>query len=129
MSDPFGHSLAMADGDLVPVGDGLLETSGHANLRQALTLRILTPAGTDVFDTSYGFDARAVFSHPGVPAVIRELIKLELVKTLSGDPRVREVTDVDVPDDLAATRRAWRVDVTIATVAGGTQRLSASLGA
>ena len=65
----LGRSLKLGDGDLVMVdqvvaGDGgtrtvrtLEETSGVANLAQALTLRVLTPSGADIFNTTYGFDA------------------------------------------------------------------------
>jgi hypothetical protein len=45
--DPFGRGLRVDDGDLVLDGGDLAEVTGIANLTQALTLRVLTPFGSD----------------------------------------------------------------------------------
>jgi hypothetical protein len=119
VSDPFGHSLALTDGDLVLGGDGrLAQVTGRDNLRQALSLRVLTPARSDQFQATYGLDAAAIFSVAATPRLVRELIKLELVRTLSGDPRVREVAEVVFPVPASESQRAWRVDVEVTTTEG-----------
>ncbi|WP_432828760.1 hypothetical protein [Dactylosporangium sp. CA-092794] len=131
MSDPFGRALRLDDGDLVLVGGRLQEVEGTANLTQALTLRVLTPFGSDPFNTGYGLNLKQVFTEPSGLRMVRELVKLNLVSTLGQDPRIREVRQVvfdDDPDRLAADpnaaavvraahrRRAWTVQVELETV-------------
>ena len=129
----FGRGLLLDDGDLVFDGRRLREVEGVANLVQALTLRVLTPFGSDRFNTGYGLDLARVFAEPSGIRMVKELIKLNLVSTLSGDPRIREVGQVvfdDDPDRLAAHpelaasareavhRRNWTVEVDLVTADG-----------
>jgi hypothetical protein len=140
----LGHSLALVDGDLV-LQDGRLHTvEGQRNLLQALELRLLTPFGSDPFNTTYGLDATQIFTQPEGPRMVRELIKLNLVRTLGTDPRVRDIREIlfeDDPDYLdrhpevspamvrdARHRRAWRVEVTLDTITDETVTLSTALG-
>ena len=140
--DPFGRGLVLSDGDLEFDGGALVEVDGIANLVQALTLRILTPNGTDRFNTGYGLDVKQAFNTPNGVRMVKELLKLSLVSTLSSDPRVgeiRKVTFDDDPDLLAANpdlraqvlaahnRRTWTVEVDLETVAGSTVTLPVSL--
>jgi hypothetical protein len=60
--DSFGRSLLLADGDLVFDGTAFAEISGLDNLTQALTLRILTPYGSDPVNTVYGLDVSQAFT-------------------------------------------------------------------
>jgi hypothetical protein len=145
----FGHSLALVDGDLVldTAGTGRRElrvVEGLRNLLQALELRILTPFGSDLFNTTYGLDVKEVFTRPGGLRTVKELLRLNLVRTLGTDPRVREIRDVLFEDDPAYLarhpeldpkkvrehrhRRAWQVEVIIATVASDEEVLSVRLG-
>jgi hypothetical protein len=132
-ADRFGRSLRMDDGDLVVAGDRLVEIGGVANLTQALTLRVLTPRGSDPFNTGYGLDIASIFTEPNGVRMVKELVKLNLVSTLSTDPRVREVRRITFNDDrerlttdpaarekLRADRhrRLWTVEVEVLTVAG-----------
>lgn len=138
----LGRSLALVDGDLVFVSqtitDGgqqgtvraLAEVTGLPNLVQALTLRVLTPLGGDMFNTGYGFDAAAVFTQPASARTARDLIQLNLVRTLDTDPRVREIRDVTFLDPPAGSlRRAWPVVVTLVTVAGDQVSVPLTVGA
>lgn len=109
--DPLGHSLLLDDGDLVVRGTGLAEVHGLANLVQALTLRLLTPYGTDPCNHRYGLSAGEAFTHPGGTRVLKDLLRLEIVRTLAADPRVREVLDVTFTDDPAARLLTARVHV------------------
>jgi phage baseplate assembly protein W len=136
-TDPFGRSLLLNDGDLVLDGGQLVEIEGIANLRQALTLRILTPLGSDRFNTRYGLDLASAFTEPSGIRMVKELVKLNLVSTLGTDPRVREVHQVTFDDDpsrlagepnaaqvrAAHHRRSWTVEVELDTVAGNTVTL------
>jgi len=127
--DPLGRGLRVDDGDLVLEGGRLAEVAGVANLTQALTLRVLTPFGSDPFNTGYGLDLTSAFTEPNGVGMVQELIKLNLVGTLGTDPRVREVRQVtfdDDPERVAANpaaavdarhRRAWTVEVELDTVA------------
>jgi len=142
MADPdaLGRSLAVRDGDLVLLDrvaaeDGrtvrtFAEVGGVANLAQALTLRVLTPLGSDVFNTGYGFDAAEVLTGAATARTARDLVQLNLVRTLGTDARVREIREVTFRDPPAATRRrAWPVEVTIVAVDGGLYALSVPVGA
>ncbi|UQU67639.1 hypothetical protein COUCH_15775 [Couchioplanes caeruleus] len=123
----FGASFLLSDGDLVFTAAGVEPVQGLSNLTQALTLRLLTPYGTDRVNATYGLDAREAFSGNHDRTILKELIRLEVLRTLSGDPRVREVTGVLFDDDpdfpaaaAAATQedhggRLWRVLVTVET--------------
>lgn len=137
----FGFGLEVEDGDLVLENGALAQVSGKPNLLQALTLRVLTPYGTDRFNTAYGLDISRIFSHAETVRVVKELIKLNLVRTLSTDPRVRDIREIRFPGDEAdddvvqaearaeRRRRFWRVEVVIDTVDDQTVSLLAEIGA
>ncbi|GHE97735.1 hypothetical protein [Streptomyces fumanus] len=130
----YGCGFRLQDGDLVLAADPRKAepqmVHGLANLEQALTLRLLTPFGTDPLNAGYGLDVRGAFTGAHDRRTAKELIRLEVVRTLGSDPRVREVTEVLFDDDpqfvtqvLAAggrpsdhRTRQWQVLVTVETV-------------
>ncbi|MFD4507786.1 hypothetical protein [Streptomyces sp. NPDC058457] len=131
-TDLFGSGLLVADGDLVFDGKDLVAVAGIANLTQALTLRVLTPSGSDRFNTGYGLDVTQAFTLPNGARMVKEVLKLNLVGTLGTDPRVSEVRQVTFDDDpdrlaagpdavararLARARRVWAVEADLETVA------------
>jgi hypothetical protein len=144
MADALGHSLLLADGDIAFADHGLVEAHGRENLIQALVLRVLTPLGTDPFATGYGLDVQHMFTQPVATHVVKELIKLNLVRTLSTDPRVSEIRDIVFPDDaetvaanpaldadaarIRRQSRLWRVAVTIIAVDQTTQTFDLTIG-
>jgi hypothetical protein len=134
----FGRSLLLDDGDLVFSDGNLVEIEGKPNLVQALTLRVLTPFGSDRFNVGYGLDLSQAFLEATGVRMVKEIIKLNLVSTVGTDPRVREVRQVtfdDDPERLAAHpelvqsvraahhRRVWTVEVDIETATGDTLTL------
>jgi hypothetical protein len=123
-SPTFGSSLELDDGDLVLAGGRLAAVSGLPNLIQALALRVLTPFGDDQFNTTYGFDATAVFGQAATARTLRDLIQLNLAKTLGADPRVSEIRDVTflAPPD-GSQGRSWPVLVTIVAADGSQQAI------
>ncbi|HYY81162.1 MAG TPA: hypothetical protein VFD04_18570 [Actinomycetes bacterium] len=130
MAADLGHSLALVDGDLVLEGGNLAEVSGLPNLVQALALRVLTPLGSDQFNTGYGFDAENVFTQPASARTVRDLLTLNLVRTLGTDDRVREVRDVVFLDPAEAhRRRSWTVEVSIVTIGNQPETFTLRLGA
>ncbi|MFG3294286.1 hypothetical protein ACGF3G_36475 [Streptomyces sp. NPDC048179] len=143
MTTSFGRSLLLDDGDLVVAQGQLLEVESAANLSQALTLRVLTPFGSDPFNTGYGLDIGQAFTQPNPVSVVKQLVQLNLVRTLGTDPRVRDIRQVvfdDDPDLLAAnpaleptvrgahSRRVWTVRVELDTVAGDPLTLLVDVG-
>ncbi len=139
----FGYSLELDNGDLVIENGQLATVAGKPNLIQALTLRVLTPYGSDQFNTTYGLDVSQAFTQPNGLSMIKELIKLNLVRTLGTDPRVDDITNVLFDDDpayLAAHpeidpqtvidqhhRRLWQVEVTLTTTQSQTVTLPVSV--
>jgi hypothetical protein len=120
----LGRGLELRDGDLVVEHGRLAEVTGLPNLMQALTLRVLTPLGSDRFSTTYGLDVVPVFTQAVGTRTAQDLLRLSLVRTLGTDPRVREIRDVEIlaPPD-GSSRRLWPVLVTIVTIDGGQQPL------
>jgi hypothetical protein len=130
MAADLGHSLALVDGDLVLEDGRLVEVVGVSNLIQALALRVLTPLGSDQFNTGYGFDAENIFTQPATARTVRDLISLNLVRTLSADDRVRELRDVVFLDPAEAhRRRSWTVEVSILAIDNQPQTLTLRLEA
>lgn len=139
----FGFSLALVNGDIVLDNGTLRLVSGKRNLLQALELRTLTPFGTDLFNTAYGLDIQEAFTEPGSLHMVKELIKLNLVRTLGADPRVRDIREIQFQDDPAYLarhpevstevirdlrhRRFWEVEVVIDTVNNQTETLPVNI--
>jgi hypothetical protein len=140
----LGASLALVDGDVEFDSGALRWLSGLPNLVQALQLRVLTPFGSDIFNTTYGLDTRQVFTQPGSVQTIKAIIKLNLVSTLGTDARVRDIHELLFEDEagyldrhpeldasaiaIDRQRRLWRVDVVIDTVTNQTQTLPVDVG-
>lgn len=144
-SSIYGHSLCMtSDGDLLVANGDLVDLPGPANLLQALVLRVLTPYGSDRFNTSYGLDVSAIFTQPNTVVLVKQLISMNLVRTLGTDGRVSDVRDVIFEDDPAYLarhpevspeqvldarhRRRWNVDVIVETISNQTVTLPATVG-
>ena len=128
MADSFGTSLLVDDGDLVVQNGSLVEVRGLPNLIQALTLRVFTPYGTDIFNPTYGFDLGAIFGGSLNTRARRDLISLNLVRTLTGDRRVREVRDIRFGPSRDGFRRAWPVEVSIITTDNQPSALALTVG-
>jgi phage baseplate assembly protein W len=128
VADRYGVSLQVEDGDLVLQDGSLVQVQGLPNLMQALTLRILTPYGTDIFNPTYGFDLSNLFGSSLNTRARRDLISLNLVRTLSTDRRVREVRDIQFRTPPDGYRRGWPVDVTLITIENQASPLALSIG-
>lgn len=97
----LGRSLRLADGDVVFHQGDFVEITGPSNFIQAMEVMIETPFGSDLFNVNYGFDLIGILQVPQTPHMTKELIRLNLVKSLSRDTRVREIRDVIFDDDPA----------------------------
>jgi hypothetical protein len=136
----FGTSIALVDGDFVLTNGDFVPVSGPNNFLQALRVIVETPFGSDQVNVNYGLDIAAIFTVANSVRSIKDVIRLNLVKSLANDDRVREVSDIvfdDEPDfavlapefasaDPGATARhgrVWHAVIALTTVAGGQQQI------
>jgi phage baseplate assembly protein W len=110
-SSVLGRSLQVASGDLLffdraDAEDGasavkrdLALLVGRDNFLQSMQLMIETPFGSDIFNVNYGFDLLGILSTAQTVGFIKSLIRLNIVKSLSQDNRVREITEVVFDDE------------------------------
>jgi hypothetical protein len=95
----LGQSLKLSEGDFVLV-DGALElVTGRDNFAQALRVIIETPFGSDQVNVNYGLDIAAIFTVANTVRSIKDVIRLNLVKSLSADDRVREINEIVFDDE------------------------------
>lgn len=92
----LGRDLVIDDG---PGGLDLAMVSGAAALEQALTLALTTLEGADLFNTGFGFDGLNAMVEESDPVMVRERIRIAVVRVLQKEPRVRRVLDVKLGDD------------------------------
>jgi phage baseplate assembly protein W len=132
----FGRSLRIIDGDLVFDQGELALIAGRENFLQAMQVMIETPFGTDIFNANYGFDILNIFLSAQPVNSIKELIRLNIVKSVSQDTRVREIKEVVFEDEARffeilpgqnadehrrarKTERRWQAIVVLQTVSEG----------
>ncbi len=137
---PLGRSLRLIDGDL-PLNGDFTVVAGQENFLQGMRVMIDTPFASDIFNVTYGFDLIAALSSANPPAVIKEFIKLNLVKSITTDSRVRDITDIAFDDELhfyelspgsdpdaadlaRRTSRQWQAIVVINTISGSAATLT-----
>jgi len=126
----------MKDGDLFFEQGDLVMIVGRDNFLQAMQVMIETPFETDVFNTNYGFDLLSMFESPHSVRLMKELIRLNIVKSVSRDDRVREIKEVVFDDDprffeilpdqnsdesrrRRKTERRWQAVVVLETIRDG----------
>lgn len=139
----FGRSVALVDGDLLVVDGALQLVAGNDNFAQALRVLIGTPFGSDPVNVGYGLDVAAIFQVAGSVRSIKETIRLNLVKSLALDDRVRSIDDVVFDDEpgfaalepglggadpgtTARRSRVWHALVSFSTVAGDRLQINVS---
>jgi len=102
--DPLGHSLRFEKGDLVVERRGtapiaLAAVRGERALAQALRLTLETQLGSDILNTGYGFDSIGIGAHAYGLETRKEFVKLQLVRAIAGDRRVKEIRELFFDDD------------------------------
>jgi phage baseplate assembly protein W len=97
--DAFGRSFLLDDGDFVLQDGDFALVSGTDNLRQGVNVMIYTGFGTDVFNVNYGLDAKAIFTTARTTRAVKDLIRLNLVKSISRDDRVAVIKEIVFDDD------------------------------
>ena len=129
----FGRSLQLLKGDLSFVENDLAMIEGRGNFMQGMKVMIETPFGTDIFNINYGFDLLNSISQPQTVSVIKQLIRLNIVKSLSFDDRVSQVKEIVFDDEarfyelnldqdfdenreIRKTSRRWQATVIVQTI-------------
>ncbi len=96
---PLGRSLLLVEGDLSFTGGDLATIAGRDNFLQAMQVMIETPMGSDIFNVSYGFDLINSIGAPQSISLMKQMIRLNIVKSLSIDDRVREIKEILFNDE------------------------------
>jgi phage baseplate assembly protein W len=132
----FGRTLQLVNGDLAFENGDFAMIEGRDNLLLAMQVMIETPFGSDVFNINYGFDLFSVMSLPQTVSSAKAVIRLNIVKSLSQDNRVREVKEIVFDDDprffeispienepehrrIRKTERRWQTMVLLETISDG----------
>ncbi len=95
----YGVALLLDDGDLVLEDGRLAEIEGLANLRQGLALRLTTPLSDDRLDVRYGLDVSDAFTAALPRPMVKDVLRMSIIRSLASDPRVASVESVLFDDD------------------------------
>lgn len=132
----FGRSLLLDKGDLAFVAGDFAVTEARDNFFQGMRNMINTPFGSDIFNRRYGFDLLSCLSAPQPLSMVKQLIRLNIVKSLSTDNRIRQIEDIAFDDearfyelsptsdpdanaDVRRLSRKWQAIVIVQTVQDG----------
>jgi hypothetical protein len=126
----YGRDVAFAEGEN---GLDLAMVDDLDNLAQCLEIALTTLAGSDFFNTNFGFDGLNAFVSETNQILLRERIRVSLIGLLQQDTRVRRIIDLKLADgrlehqtapkniDPADALEIWRTvraNVAFETVAG-----------
>ncbi|QVN21768.1 hypothetical protein [Burkholderia pyrrocinia] len=86
------------------------------NLGQSLSIALTTALGSDLFNVGYGFDGINAIAEETNPVLMRERIRIAIIKVLRADPRIRRIVDVKLEDGRldAVTAGSSILDVRVA---------------
>jgi hypothetical protein len=97
----LGSSLQFDDGDLIfddQAGDLAMVTDTGA-LTQALIMTIETQLGSDRINSGFGFDRTAIGAYAYGIHTQKEYVKMQLVRCVGLDRRVKDVREAFFQDD------------------------------
>src|SRR5205085_8447930 len=97
------------------------------SLAQSLTLALETQLGSDPVNVVFGFDLRALGENPYGVTTRREYLRLQLVRTVASDPRVKEIRDLYFDDDPRG-RTSRRTTATIVVETRSAEQLALKAG-
>jgi len=110
----LGRDLVLAGGGGTPLDLARVESIDA--LGQSLSLALTTALGSDVFDTTFGFDGVNALVEESDALLVRERVRISVIKVLQAEPRVRQILDVDLDGDRLTrpTGGTRTLDVTVA---------------
>jgi len=134
----LGTSIALVNGDFGLVNGDLALASGTDNFGQALQVIVETPFGSDPINVTYGLDVAAIFTVAASVSSVKDVIRLNLMKSLSADDRIQQIDQILFDDEdgfaafapefadgdpgrIARVGRLWHAVIAATTVAGGQQ--------
>lgn len=92
------------------------------NLGQSLSIALTTALGSDLFNVGYGFDGINAIAEETNPVLMRERIRIAIIKVLRADPRIRRIVDVKLEDGrldpITSGSRILDVRVAFETLSG-----------
>jgi phage baseplate assembly protein W len=92
-----GRDLILRGGNGTPLDLARVESIDC--LGQSLSIAITTALGSDVFNTSFGFDGLNAMVDETEPVLVRERVRISVVQVLRSEPRVRRILDVNIGDE------------------------------
>lgn len=98
-------------------------------LSQSLEIALTTALGSDIFNTDFGFDGLRALAEETSAVLVRERVRISVVRVLQKDARIRGILDVSLGDGAARTGSGFgRLEVSVGfeTVSG--EQATASLG-
>ncbi len=110
----LGFDLALAT---KPGRRDLATVAGPDNFAQDLKVALLTPTGSDLFNIRFGFDGLRALTLPLEPSLVKDFLRLAVVKTVGGDARIKQVVSVTLELTEPEERR-WTLHVEAQTVLG-----------
>src|SRR2546428_4478604 len=99
----IGRDLTLVDG---PNGKDFARVEGMSNLGQALKIALTTLLGSDIFNTSFGFDGLNALAQETHPVLVRERVRVGVIQVLQRDARIRRVLDVQLGPTPSAAKDA-----------------------
>jgi hypothetical protein len=106
----LGTSLRISNGDLIFVNGDFSAVTGQDNFLQGMQVMIETPFASDIFNVSYGFDLLNILGQAQPPGVMKEFIRLNIVKSISTDNRVRDIEEIAFSDEARFFELAPQAD-------------------
>ena len=92
-----GRDLVLQGGDGAPLDLARVESMDC--LGQSLSIALTTALGSDVFNTSFGFDGLNALVEETEPVLVRERVRVSVVQVLRKEPRIRQILDVNLGDE------------------------------
>jgi phage baseplate assembly protein W len=92
----LGRDLQMTVG---PNGLDIARVEAMDALGQSLAIALTTRLGEDVFNLTFGFDGLNALVEETQPVMVRERVRIGVIKVLRKEPRVRRVVDVNLTGD------------------------------
>lgn len=116
---------------LGPSGLDLARVESIEALAQSLTIGLTTLLGDDVFNAAFGFDGLNALAEESDAVVMRERVRIGVIKLLQKENRVRRIVDVNLSGDgrlepSPAGSRTLEVRVVFETISG--DQAAVSLG-